>query len=380
MFRHAITLGRIATIPIRLHWSWALIFGMLVFALRPVYTPLVCGEVACGRDLVLAVLLALLVGVSVLLHELGHALVAQRMKLDVHAITLFAFGGVAEVNDDAAEPGAELAIAVAGPLVSLLLAAGGGIVAWLADPTFALLAGHLAAANAVMAIFNLLPGYPMDGGRVLRAVLWFFNDDLIPATRIAAQIGRLTGIAMGLLGLVLGLLYGQAIAGAWSLLIGVFLFHTANTSFRHALLHSALHGVVVGDVMQRRFRTVSCDLTLEQFVARYVLGQVETGFAVVHPSVQSEDEPPLLGMMTLRHLRHFRSDVWSLHRIEAVMTPATAVTPLDPRMTAIDALQRLEHTADGVLPVTKDSRLVGMLRRRDLAVYIQVQMARRNRR
>ncbi|NTU82479.1 MAG: CBS domain-containing protein [Chloroflexales bacterium] len=384
MFNRTLTIGHIATIPIRLHWSWLVIFTLLSLALRPVYARYACGDPSpCGADVGLAALMAALVGVSVLLHELGHALVARRLLVPVHSITLFAFGGVAEVEDEAPSPRAEFAIAVAGPAVSLLIAAAAALIWWArggmapAGPV-AVLAAHLAAANMIMALFNLLPGYPMDGGRVLRATLWFLNDDLLPATRLASQVGRACGWAIGLGGLSFAMAVGQPLAAIWVGLIGLFLYRTATASYRQHVLQIALHGVCVGDLMQRRMYTPTPDLTLEQFVARFVLGQAETGFAVVEGP--DDEAPRLVGMMTLRDLRRFTTAQWPALRVGEAMTPAAQIVSLDPTTTAIDALYALKDSPDGLLPVTDGPHLVGLLRRRDLTVFVQVQMARQRQR
>lgn len=384
MLRRSVTLGRIAAIPIRLHWSWVLIFGLLVVALRPVYAAHACAGATCGADIGVAAAMAALIGGSVLLHELGHALVARTLAVPVQSITLFAFGGVAHVDAEPPGPGAEFAIAVAGPAVSLLIAAAAGLFAWLAplpDGPLALaavVAGHLAIANAVMAIFNLLPGYPMDGGRVLRATLWFLGDELLPATRLAAQVGRTCGAALGVVGFVVGVAAAAPVAALWAAVVGYFLFRTASGSYRHATLQTVLHGVSVGDLMQRRLRTVTRELTLEQFVARYVLGQAETGFAVVAPDLDRPDaDPTLLGMMTLRNMRAFTTAQWSRKLVGEAMTPVEQMRTLSPQISAFDALYLINESPDGLLPVAEGQRLVGMLRRRDLAIFIQVQMARR---
>ncbi|GAB4441913.1 MAG: site-2 protease family protein [Chloroflexi bacterium OHK40] len=383
MLPRAVTIGRIAAIPVRLHWSWLLIFGLLVVALRPAYAASACpGAAPCGADLGLAALMALLIGASVLLHELGHALVARRLTVPVQSITLFAFGGVAEVDAEAPGPGAELVIAVAGPAVSLLLALGAGLLWWLRAPgnpgdLTALLAAHLALANAIMALFNLLPGYPMDGGRVLRATLWFLNDELLPATRVAAQVGRACGGLIALAGLAVAVAARLPLVALWSAVVGLFLYRTASASYRQLVIQTVLRDVTVGDLMQRRLRTVTADLTLEQFVARFVLGQSETGFAVVEPAAEEHDAPELLGMMTLRNLRRCTTDQWSSRRVAETMTPAAEVMALSPRMLAFDALYTFGASPDDLLPVLDGRRLVGILRRRDIAVFVQVQLARR---
>lgn len=380
MFNRSLTIARVAAIPIRLHWSWLVIFALLAASLRPLYALLVCeGAGPCGPDLALAALMAALVGASVLLHELGHALVARRLLVPVQSITLFAFGGVAEVESEAPTPEAEFAIAVAGPAVSLLVALGAGLLWWARARTgdaLAHLAAHLAVANTIMALFNLLPGYPMDGGRVLRATLWFLGDEMLPATRVAAQAGRLCGWALGLGGLALAVAAREPLAALWAGLVGFFLYRTASSSYRGLRLQFALQGTTVGDLMQRRLRTVTPDLSLEQFVAHYVLGQAETGFPVVEPA---GDDEHLVGMMTLRNLRRFTTAQWSGLRVAEAMTPASQVPTLAPETPVFDALYALRDNADGLVPVVAGGRLVGLLRRRDVALFVQVQLARQQR-
>ncbi|NNJ11704.1 site-2 protease family protein [Chloroflexales bacterium ZM16-3] len=385
MLSRSITLGRIAAIPIRLHWSWVGIFVLMVASLRPVYAEYACGGAAiCGTDLALAVLMALLIGVSVLLHELGHALTAIRLMVPVQSITLFAFGGMAEVDAESPGPGAEFAIAVAGPAVSLLIAIAGGMLWWLGERAdlgvFGTLAAHLALSNAIMAVFNLLPGYPMDGGRVLRATLWYLADDMLPATRIAAHVGRLCGTLLGLGGVALGLAARSPLLALWAAVIGFFLHRTANGSFRQVLLQTVLRDVHVSDLMQRRCRTVAADLTLDLFVARYVLGQSETGFAVTAQGGDDEASHVLLGMMTLRNLRNHTTAEWASGLVGDAMTPLAQLRSVSPQATAIDALYLLNAGPDEIVPVTDGPLLVGLLHRRDVAVYVQVQMARRGRR
>jgi Zn-dependent protease len=365
-----------------MHWSWPLLLLATVAVMRPTYAYTACGGFGlCGADLGFAALLAFLIGASVLLHELGHALVATRLTVPVHGITLFAFGGAAEMNAEAPHPGAELAIALAGPAVSLLIAAGAGLLWWArggptADDSVALLAAHVGLANGVVALFNLLPSYPLDGGRVLRAALWFLDDDPLPASRTAAEVGRACGIGLGVCGVAVAVGVRSPIVAVWAVVVGVFLFRTASASHRHSLLQSSLRGVTVADLMQRRLRTVGGHLTLEQFVARHVLGQSETGFAVVADPDADDDAQPLQGLITLRDLRRYALSQWSVRRVAEVMTPAAQIPTLTPDTPAIDALYALSASPDGLLPVTDGPRLVGLLRQRDLALFVRVQMAR----
>lgn len=376
-----LTIGRVAAIPIRLHWSWPLVFAATVAFVRPAYARAACGGPAvCGADLGLAALLATLVAASVLLHELGHALAARRVAVPVSAITLFPFGGAADLGADAPHPGAELLIALAGPAMSLLLAAAGGLVWWargglVAPDPLALVAAHVGLCNAAVALFNLLPSYPMDGGRVLRAALWFLDDDLLPATRLAAEVGRACGLSVALCGALVAFGARAPLVAVWAAVGGAVLFRAASASHRQALLQTNLRGVTVADLMQRRLTTVSAALTLEQFVARHVLGQSELSFAVVADAEQ--EDLPLAGLITLRDLRRFTMAQWSARRVADAMTPVAQVATIAPTTPVYDALFALDASRDGLLPVLDGPHMVGLLRQRDVALFVRMQMARR---
>ncbi|MCG8349874.1 MAG: M50 family metallopeptidase [Chloroflexales bacterium] len=412
------TIGSIAAIPVRIHWSWLIIFGLLIGSMGPLYAPVACSPAAlCGAAWTLAAVVSLLVAVSVLLHELGHALAAQRCAVKVQSITLFALGGMAEVRAESPNPRADFVIAIAGPAVSLILAVICGLAWWVVGNTtfsssfmaIVLVLAHLAFANAIMAVFNMLPGYPMDGGRVLRAILWFLGNDLLSATRIAALMGQLCGGLLGILGIVLAFSTGEVFVAFWMGVIGFFLFRTADTSYRQLVLHTALTDVQVTDLMQRTFRFVSPDLTLEQFVARYVLGQTEQGFPVIRnsavdtnslseiepggiyppPSDRAEsldsfaksesdpDRPLLLGMITLQDMRQFTIREWPFTYVGTAMTPFDRLHSIPFNWSAADALHMMTETHADLLPVTDGPYLLGILRRRDLVVYIQNVLVRR---
>ncbi len=387
---HTLTIGRIATIPVRLHWSWLLVVGLLIATLSPIYAAGVCsGAASCTGAWGLGLLMAALFSASLLLHELGHALMARRCAVPVESITLFAFGGMAEVLAESPGPGEEFAIAVAGPAVSLLIALISAVVWWSVGHVEAalnlslgltgVLALHLALSNVIMMIFNLLPGYPMDGGRVLRATLWFLSDELLPATRLAALVGRAVASLIIVVGLALAAAWSMPMIAVWSAMIGFFLHSTARASYRQLLMQTALHGVRVSDLMQRRLRTASAELSLEQFVARYLLGQSESGFAVVLPEPEPEAAPQLLGLLTLQQVRRHKSSEWARLRVAEVMSPLAQLNLLAPDMPALDALYRLNKAHEELLPVAEQGRLVGMLSRRDVAIFVQVQLARKRR-
>jgi Zn-dependent protease len=378
MFHRSLPLIRIATIPVRVHWSWLLIFALLIILLEPIYADLRLGVNAWAT----ALLMGLLIAGSVLLHELGHALVARRYRLTVRGILLFALGGTAEVDNAASDPTAEFAIAVAGPLVNLLLAGLCGLL-WLRMEPVSTVAGqlvstlvfHLGMANAIMTVFNLIPGYPLDGGRIVRAIGWFLTDNMIAATRFAARSGQICGVGFGLAGVAL-LLIGQPFAALGSGMVGFFLYRTARASAYLLVAQTILAGISVSTLMQSGFRALSPELTLEQFATGYLPGHVETSFPVVSPLPAGSPStlPVLLGMMTLPNLRRFPRRDWAGTRIDQAMTPLRSVYALLPQATAADALRlMLECNAD-LLPVVEGPHLLGVLRRQDVLVYAQMQM------
>lgn len=373
MLRHTLTIGRITAIPVRVHWSWLAVLLIIVGTLSQIYATYTGGTAAW----LMAAAAALLLCVSVVLHELGHALVARRYRLAVHSITLFALGGVAEIDGESDSPVQELLVAVAGPVVSIVLALLGALV-WWHSPwiVLGLLALHLSLTNGMMAVFNLLPGYPMDGGRVLRAVLWFLTDEELPAARVASRAGRACGWLLILLGIVYALGTSDVIGGVWIGLVGYFVSRSAMIGYRQLVLQRTLNGVSVADLMQRAYRAVTPEMPLDQFVGRFVLGHSDQGFPVL-PQPDADAPQPLLGMMTVRDLRRFTLNEWAFTRVGEAMTPAHRVRALAPHMAAGDALRTLQESGEEQLPVIDDDTLQGILRRRDLLLYIQMRLAAR---
>jgi Zn-dependent protease len=367
MLRRAIPIGTIAGVPIRCHWSWVATLLLATVLLRALYA----GYASAPGAWAMAVAAALLLCVSVLLHEFGHALMARWYHLSVGGITLFALGGAAEVADAPPEPVRDLLIAVSGPAANLALALVGGVVWWtVGSRPIAVLALHLALTNAVMVVFNLLPGSPLDGGRVLWAVMTFLTDDELFAARAAALAGRVCGWAL----VVSGLLYtagaSDLLNGTWMALIGYFLTRSAALSYRRFVVQRLLSGVLVADLMQRAFRAVAPDLPLDQFVGHYVLGQIDQGFPVL--SRPEADAPqPLLGMITVRNLRRFQLKEWSLTHVGEAMTPMHRLLALPPEMPAGEAFRTLLESGEEQLPVTDGATFLGVLRQRDLLGYLE---------
>jgi Zn-dependent protease/CBS domain-containing protein len=367
-----LTIAHIGQTTLQIHWSWPPALLLLAGLLSSLYTQSLSSTIAVLAGLATA----LLIYGSILLHELAHGVAGHVAGFPVRTITLFAFGGRTEVEETRSTAVKELLIAISGPTASSVLTA----IWWIAGATTSpgptqTFTFALAGINGGLLALNLLPGYPLDGGRILKAALWFLLDDEIPAARSATLIGRACGWVLVLIGVVIALgtnnlAYGMVFGGA-----GYFLSRTAMDGFRRLALQRALQGIRVADIMQHVFRAVDPDLPLDQFVSGFVLGQSENGFPVIpRPDVG----PPqlLLGMMSVRNLRRFTISQWTLTRIHEAMTPIGRIRALSPETSAADALKALVESDQDLLPVVLGQDLLGVVRRRDLLFYVHMRMAK----
>ena len=360
------TLIRIADVPVRVHWSWPAALAAVVVALGALYA----SSAGWGGTLIAAGGVGLLLGVSAVLHELGHALAARFFGLPVRSITLVALGGYTEIAEEASDPVEELLIALAGPAASAALALLGALVWWASPwPLAGLVALHLALTNTAIAAFNMLPCLPLDGGRVLRAVFWFLRDDELAGARLAQEISQGCGWLLSGLGLFHALTSGDLLNGLWITLGGYLLSRTALGGYQQFVLRRVLRGVRVAEVMQRSYRAVTPEMRLDHFVGRYVLGQSEQSFPVVG-SLDYQSEPALLGMITVRNLSHFTLNQWPLMRVREAMTPVQRLRVLTPDTPASDAFRALLESREDQLPVSDGQTLLGVLRRRDLPRHL----------
>jgi Zn-dependent protease len=247
-----LTLFRIRGIPVQVHVSWLVIYGLIAWSLAVGYFPEVLPALPAVTAWLSALLAGLLLFVSVFLHELSHSLVALGYGIPVTGITLHVFGGVSQMEHEPDRPGAELLIAAVGPLTSFAVAAAIAALAWLIQPAdvAAAVMQYLILVNVVVGIFNLVPGFPLDGGRILRAALWKAKGDLAAATRIASQAGIVVGIVLIGLG-ALRSLSGEFLGGLWFIVIGLFLLQAATTSYQQLLVRRALGRRTVADAMTR---------------------------------------------------------------------------------------------------------------------------------
>jgi len=381
--------GRVAGIDLAFDWSLGIIFALITFSLGAVVFPSWHPAWSAGLIWLVALSAAVLFFVSVLLHELAHALMARLHGVPVRRITLFIFGGLAHMSDEPPSARAEFLIAVVGPLTSILI----GIVAIVAGsalmPTPAELAAEdpvgvlrgagpvatlllwLGPINLILGIFNLIPGFPLDGGRLLRAILWSVSGSLLKATRWAAGIGRgfawalmASGAAMAL-GLRVPILGTGLVSGLWLVLIGWFLSNAAQASYQQVLYRHALRGVPVARLMYARADHVAPDLPVQTLIDEGILRSDQHAFPVV-------ERGQLIGMVCLDDVRRVPRDRWPLIAVREIMTSADRLATVGPQDDAFRAMATLSEREVNQLPVVEDGRVLGLVRRQDIMKWLTI--------
>ncbi|HEY7673220.1 MAG TPA: site-2 protease family protein [Gammaproteobacteria bacterium] len=389
---NGIRLGRIAGIEVVVDWSLLIIFTLITFSLAGGVFPSWHPEWNPALAWSTAVAAAVLFFASVLTHELSHALVGRAGGIHVRRITLFMFGGVAQMENEPPTWRSELVMAAIGPITSLVLGMGflflAGVVAGpieidVENPREALAALSplatlllwLGPVNILLAIFNLVPGFPLDGGRVLRAVLWGITGNLRRATRWATAGGQGfawllmgTGVLM-LFGLHVPLLGGGPIGGLWLMFIGWFLNNAALMSYRQLLVKETLEDVPVARIMQTRFTSVGPAIPISELVDVHLMASGQRVFPV-------EEDGRLLGMVCLRDLRKAERSAWERITARDIMTPASDLVSVSASQDASEALTMLAQLDVNQLPVLEHGKLVGLLRREDVLKWLSVHEAR----
>jgi Zn-dependent protease/predicted transcriptional regulator len=308
---------------------------------------------------------------SLLFHEMSHSIIARRYGLPIRGITLFLFGGMAEMEEEPASPKTEFLMAIAGPIASGLLAAIFHAVSAIGQarglPEAVLgVAQYLALLNGLLAIFNLLPAFPLDGGRVFRAALWYRTGDLRSATRAASRVGAGFGYALMGLGM-LNILTGNLIGGFWWFLIGLFLRGAAAASYYQLMTRRALEGEPVRRFMARQPITVPPGITVRQFVDDYV-------YTYYHDLFPVTENDRLLGCVTTHQVKEVPREQWDLRTVRGIAAPCSEENTIAADQDAVDALSLMQRTNNSRLMVTEDGRLVGIIALKDLLKLFALKM------
>ncbi len=365
MTRHNIPLGRILGIPIGLDYSWFVIFGLLTWMLAGSYYPAEFKNWPPFLYWFVGAVTAIMLFVSVLLHELGHSVVALQYKIPVRSITLFLFGGVAQIGAEPPSAISEFLIAIAGPLVSLTLA----VVFYSVEPLVAGmepllgLAKYLAYINLALVLFNLIPGYPLDGGRVFRAMVWAITKNLRRATLIAANVGRFIAFVLIFIG-VWQMFSGNFGGGLWFAVIGWFLDNAASAQVHQVMFQGLLVGHRVSQAMNTQCTSVSGSLTLQDLVDKHILTSGQRCFLVN----RGDDT---VGLMTLHRIKEVPRSEWVTTSASQVMLPWEELKHVDPDAELWVALQEMDRDGVNQLPVTRDHKVIGMLSREDVITFLR---------
>lgn len=356
--RGSLRAGRIAGVEIFLHWTWLIIATLVLlgfFAQLNVEHP----DLGDGLAVLLAALGTVVFFGSVLLHELAHALVARARGIEEQGITLYLFGGVTEADASSRTAADELVIAIAGPATSFAIAATlAGAAAAMTGAGDALvdLLNYLAVINVVLAVFNLTPGLPLDGGRVFRAIVWGITGDFRRATRMAAGAGVLVGY--GLMGVGLLLLWGGAAGGLWFAAIGWMIAQSARSTEQHDAMRDLFEGLVARDVMTSPVITVPADLTIDDTVDSYFAREDKTTFPVV-------DGPRIIGLIsldTIRRLSPRQRATMTAGELAPRMKPALVTAPSTPMNEVVDAIS----AGPGRVLVVENGSIVGIISLSDI--------------
>jgi Zn-dependent protease len=365
MNRQGISLGRVLGIEIVLDYSWFLIFALVAWTLASGYFPSEFKNWPTAEYWIVGIATAIVFFLSVLLHELGHSIVARHYGIPVSSIKLFIFGGVSQIETEPPSAKVEFLMAVVGPLVSFALAgvfAGLGVVFASVAPLMAL-AKYLAYINGALGLFNLIPGFPLDGGRVFRAIVWGITDNLRRATAIAANLGRFIGFLFILFG-VYQVFTGNFVNGLWIGFIGWFLESAAMSQVQQQKIQDLLAGRRVSQAMSTDYTSIQPEVTLQTLVDRHVLGNGQRSFVV-------KEGDKVAGLLTLHDIKELPRAEWPATTAAQAMIPVAQMKRIPPDEELWAAIEEMNRDGVNQLPVMTDGHIEGMLRREDIIGYLR---------
>jgi Zn-dependent protease/predicted transcriptional regulator len=371
----SVNIGRILGIPIRVHWTLWLVFLLIAWSLAVGYLPATYPEsiypqMTATVDWIVGIVSALLLFVSVLIHELSHSYIAKKNGLPIARITLFFFGGVSEMTEEPQDAALEVRMAAAGPLTSFAISGILGALWYIGGLTgfpVAVLAvlGYNALINAALGAFNLIPAFPLDGGRVLRGSLWRSSKNLLKATKNATRVSEILSLLMIFVGLILVVLSpDNFVNGIWIIFLGWFIRSGAETSLQQTQMTEALHGISVGDIMTKNPLTVSPDITVQQLVNEYFLVHPHGGYPVVQNG-------KLQGVVTMSSVRSIAREKREFETVRQAMVPYERIVTISPTASAADAMRKMAKNQIGRLIVTDGDNILGIVTRGDLMKTIK---------
>lgn len=371
MLRGGIPIGRAFGIQLRLHYSWFFILILVTWALAAAYFPSEFPNWSLSVRIGAGLITSVLFFGSVLVHELMHSIVSQRQGIPVQSITLFIFGGVSQITSEPKKPADEFRMAIVGPLSSLII---GGVLLAIyfqlrSVDTFAAqfvtgIVYWLGYINLLLGGFNLIPGFPLDGGRVLRSLIWWRSRNLTRATRIASNVGRVVGFVFIFVGIYL-IFTGNWLNGIWLALIGWFLESAAVGSYQQLLMQEMLKGHVASEVMSGDCVVVPPDMTIEHLVNGNILTSGRRCFPVGSGS-------EIVGLMTLHNVKEVPREQWITETVKEAMTPFDELKWVRPDEELSSVLRILTENNINQVPVVQDDKIIGMVSRENLLSFVHV--------
>jgi Zn-dependent protease len=371
MFGRSFKLFTLFGFEVKIDLSWIIIAVLVTWSLAAGFFPYLYKDFSTETYWAMGVIGALGLFLSVILHEFSHSLVARRLGLPMKGITLFIFGGVAEMSDEPPNAKVEFLMAIAGPLSSLAIAGvcyliylGATSAGW-PLPVIGVIY-YLAYINVLLAIFNILPAFPLDGGRVLRSILWGIKQDLRWATRVSAAVGSAFGILLIVLG-VLQFIRGNFIGGLWLFLIGLFIRNAAQMSYQQVLVRNALKGEPVRRFMNPHPVTAPGSISVEQLVEDYIYKYHHKMFPVV-------DDGHLAGCISTRQIKEVPRENWSQETVGRLASQCSLENTISPDTDALKALSMMNQTGNSRLLIVEGDKLLGVLTLKDMMKFLSLKV------
>jgi Zn-dependent protease/CBS domain-containing protein len=372
MFGKSIHLFKLLGFEVKIDLSWIIIAVLIAWSLSTGLFPLQFKNLSTQAYWIMGIIGAIGLFVSIILHEFSHSLMARKYGMPMKGITLFIFGGMAEMSDEPTSPKAEFMMAVVGPLSSLAIGIGfylllvlGEQVGW-PKPVNGVL-GYLALINGLLAAFNTIPAFPLDGGRILRSIFWGWKKNIRWATKVTSQIGRGFGILLIIFG-VYNFLRGYYISGMWWFLIGMFIQGAAKMSYQQLVTRKALEGEKVSRFMKENPVTVSPSLTVDKLVEDYIYEHHFKMFPVV------EDNNQLRGCVTTKDVKEVPREEWGNKTVQDIARECTGENTINGEDDAMKALSRMNQTGSSRLMVVDDGHLAGIIALKDMMKFLSLKV------
>jgi len=369
VFKSSVKLLKIFGIEVRLDYSWFIIFALIAYNFGFDYFPRILPNLKPGYIAIITIITTVLFFFSLLFHEMSHSIVAIKNGIPVKRISLFIFGGMAEIEKEPDSPAKEFIIAIAGPLASFFLAFIFGII-WsftrgigaVAEPV-----KYLALVNVVLGIFNLLPGYPLDGGRVLRSIVWKVSGNLKRSTYIASTAGRVIGFMIITAGIFF-FFTGNFLNGVWFVFIGWFLQSSAQTGYRQLVFETSIKGIKVRDIINENIVSVTKDIMLEDLVNNYFMRYRYGRF----PVIENNKTQRFIGVISLHDIKSIPKEEWNSTEVEDIVKPVSDCEKVDMDMEVFDIIKKMSINNLGHLVVMSGDKIRGMITKSDVMKFIKL--------